>query len=355
MMMARTQEGRGGSRGLGTRGQSTALRSSFRDSGAIRLTLAEAAKVHRAADRVREKAQSHYEKHRDTWVARHYGKLLLKAMPTLALTPPGMWSDPKIALMNRARNEVQRNHAKRLQFIETVRKAMLDAGRMRESRKIEWGGKAAVFATVADRGSHARASSLPDGKAAKDARPVTRTEKARIAVAQDRARRRAEAHLAKNQEKWTAKRYYALTDKFHLSKGKLSEKDAQHVRDVAMEVANRGVTAKHEARLQRIDAACVRLLDARKPGVQPAALLGGSFDDEVRAKEKIGTRAMIVADTVHQSANGKAALGLPMIVFGNVAGRSASIYARLTDGSPAFLVFMSDTDYTAEALRRLGD
>lgn len=260
--MARTEVGRGGSRGLGTRGQSTGLRSSFRDTGAIRLTLAEAAKVHRAADTVREKAQAHYEKHRDTWVARHYGKLLLKAMPTLALTPPGMWNDPKIALMNRARNEVQRNHAKRLQVIETVRKALLDTGRMRESRKIEWGGKAAVFAKVAERGSQVRASSQADGKPTKDARPVTRTDNARIAVAQDRARRRAEAHLAKHQDKWTAKRYYALTEKFDLSKGKLSEADTQYVRDVAMEVANRGVAAKHEARLQRIDAACDSMRDS---------------------------------------------------------------------------------------------
>lgn len=99
----------------------------------------------------------------------------------------------------------------------------------------------------------------------------------------------------------------------------------------------------------------VRLFDARKAGVQPAALLGGSFDGEVRAKEKIGTRPMIVADTVHQTADGRSALGLPMIVFGNVAGRSASIYAKLADGSPAFLVLMGDADYTAEALRRLGD
>ncbi|AUW58046.1 hypothetical protein C1T17_07930 [Sphingobium sp. SCG-1] len=257
--MARTQEGRGGTRGIGQRGQSNGLRSSFRETGAVRLTLAEAAKVHRATDTVREKANAHYEQHREVWVARHYAKLLLKSAPTLVLTPPGISNDPKVALMNRARNEVQRNHAKRLQVIEMVRRAMLDTGNMRQSRTIEWGGKTATFNKATAHGSQARTSSHPETKLTKEDRPVTRTEKARVSVAQDRARRRAEAHLAKHQEKWTAKRYYALTEKFDLSNGKLSGTDAQHVRDIAMEVANRSVTAKHEARLQRIDAACDRM------------------------------------------------------------------------------------------------
>jgi hypothetical protein len=103
----------------------------------------------------------------------------------------------------------------------------------------------------------------------------------------------------------------------------------------------------------RAKLARVRLLDARKAGVQTAALLGGAFDAEVRDKEKIGTRPMLIADTMQTGPDGSVRTGLPMIVFGNVAGRSASIYARLANGDPAFLVLMGDTDYTPEALRRL--
>lgn len=104
------------------------------------------------------------------------------------------------------------------------------------------------------------------------------------------------------------------------------------------------------ARLTRI-----RLFDARKPGVQPGALLGGAFDIEVRENERIGTRPMLIADTVHPAPDGSTRVGLPMIVFGNMAGRSAAIYARLPDGRAAFMVLMGDADYTPEALRRLGN
>jgi hypothetical protein len=98
----------------------------------------------------------------------------------------------------------------------------------------------------------------------------------------------------------------------------------------------------------------VRLFDARKAGLNRAALLGGAFDEQARALETVGTRPMVIADTVHRNDDGSERLGLPMIIFGNMSNRSASIYARQADGKPAFMVLMGDTDYTAEALRRLG-
>lgn len=99
----------------------------------------------------------------------------------------------------------------------------------------------------------------------------------------------------------------------------------------------------------------MRLFDARKPGLNRAALLGGSFDDQVRELEGQGTRPMIIADTVHRNADNSERLGLPMVMFGNVAGRSASIQTKGADGKPLFLLVMGDTDYTPEALRRLGN
>ena len=97
----------------------------------------------------------------------------------------------------------------------------------------------------------------------------------------------------------------------------------------------------------------ISLLDARVPGVQPSALLGGAWDNEVREKEALGTRPMLIADTVHRNRDGTLRRGLPMIVFWNAKGRSGSIYARATDGTAAALILMSDTDYTPFALERL--
>jgi len=97
----------------------------------------------------------------------------------------------------------------------------------------------------------------------------------------------------------------------------------------------------------------IRLFDARKPGTLPGMLLGGAFDDDVRDKEKRGTRPMVITDTVHRAPDGSQRLGLQMIVYGNMAGRSASIYARDANGDPVFMVLMGDTDYTPFAIQTL--
>lgn len=240
--------GRGGVRGAGER---SSLRSNFKGTGAMRpSSLSEAAKVHRAADTVREKVQAHYEKHREQWVVRQYGRLLAKSAPTLTLHPPGMAVDPKIALMQRATKEVAHRHTQRLHRIDKARNSMLTGSAMRQSRKIEWGA-------VSAKPSSARAANQNIG--ARPAVQPPRATIAKVAVAQDRARRKAEAHLVKHQEKWTGTRYNKLASAFELSKVKLSEREAQHVRDAAMDAANRSVAAKHESRLQRIDAVCDRM------------------------------------------------------------------------------------------------
>lgn len=93
----------------------------------------------------------------------------------------------------------------------------------------------------------------------------------------------------------------------------------------------------------------VRLFDARRPGVPQGALLGGKFDDALRADERLGTRPMLIADTVHGAGN----VGLPVVIMGNVPHRSGFMITRRPDGQAQHLMQMADTDYTSTALSRL--
>ena len=97
----------------------------------------------------------------------------------------------------------------------------------------------------------------------------------------------------------------------------------------------------------------IHLLDARIPGVRMTGILGAAFDAEMREKEKLGTRPMLMADTRHPGPDGKERPGAPMVVFGNMKGRSASVYAVPSDRKQEALMLMGDVDYTPEALRRL--
>jgi len=97
----------------------------------------------------------------------------------------------------------------------------------------------------------------------------------------------------------------------------------------------------------------VRLFDDRKATIPAAAYLGGQFDTVVRDLAALGTRPMAVADTIHPDGHGRYRTGLPVVMFGNPEGRSGSIQTKLVDGTPQFLVGMSDTDYTAAGLERL--
>jgi hypothetical protein len=97
----------------------------------------------------------------------------------------------------------------------------------------------------------------------------------------------------------------------------------------------------------------VRMYDARRDAIPQAAYLGGQFDAVVRENAAKGTRPMLIADTVHPASGGTERRGLPLVMFGNIPGRSASIVTRMPDGQPQFLVLMGDTEYTAAGLARL--
>jgi hypothetical protein len=99
----------------------------------------------------------------------------------------------------------------------------------------------------------------------------------------------------------------------------------------------------------------VRLFDARKPSIPRDAYLGGVFNGIVDRHASIGTRPMVIADTVHRDQDGSGyRRGLPLVLFGNMEGRSASIVTY--DGHQAgMLALMNNTDYTPVALQRLGD
>ncbi|AUW58053.1 hypothetical protein C1T17_07965 [Sphingobium sp. SCG-1] len=97
----------------------------------------------------------------------------------------------------------------------------------------------------------------------------------------------------------------------------------------------------------------VRLFDARRPGVPQEALLGGKFDEAIREIEKLGTRPMVVADTVHTGADGQSRQGLPIVLLANVEHKGGHLFTRLANGQPQFLMQMGDTEYTPAGLARL--
>jgi hypothetical protein len=244
-----SQGGRGESRGETARRSSASLRGSFRDTGAVRIPLAMAAKVHRAADLVRARAERHHETHSKTKVAKAYTRLLLKSSLTLSLTPPGMMSDPKAALMDRAVKEVAHGQAQRLARIDKARASLLSTGKLRQNRDLQWGGERS-------NGTVKTADTARSPANMRGTSRQARSVNAKVSTAQDRARRKAEAHLVKHQEQWTGRRFDQLTSAFGISSGKAPSWAAQHIHDAAMDIANRGVKDKHEARLQRIDRAC---------------------------------------------------------------------------------------------------
>ena len=89
----------------------------------------------------------------------------------------------------------------------------------------------------------------------------------------------------------------------------------------------------------------IRIFDASQPGVPQQALLGGSFDDALRASDQIGSRPMVLADTVHGS-EGSYRLGLPMVIAVNMPYRAGVMLARQSNGAPEKLMDLASLDYT---------
>ena len=90
----------------------------------------------------------------------------------------------------------------------------------------------------------------------------------------------------------------------------------------------------------------VRIYDASRTEIPQAAFLGGRFNDLVRQNAALGTRPMVLADTVHANPDGSQRLGLPLVVFGNVAGRGGSIMTAMPDLRPQELAILGDLDVT---------
>lgn len=97
----------------------------------------------------------------------------------------------------------------------------------------------------------------------------------------------------------------------------------------------------------------VRLFDARLTTIPHDAYLGGSFDRLVDNNASRGFRPMVVANTVFPDGNGGTRLGRPIVLFGNVQLRSASLTTYTGNGETAELAAMVSTDYTPVAIERL--
>lgn len=97
----------------------------------------------------------------------------------------------------------------------------------------------------------------------------------------------------------------------------------------------------------------VRLYDARQTTIPRDAYLGGSFNTLVNDNAARGTRPMVIADTVFPNGNGGTRLGRPIVLFGNVEGRTASLVTYTANNEPARLAGLVSTDYTPAALERI--
>lgn len=89
----------------------------------------------------------------------------------------------------------------------------------------------------------------------------------------------------------------------------------------------------------------IRIFDASRPGVPQQVLLGGRFNDAIRADEAIGARPMVLADTVHGS-EGAYRLGLPIVITLNESSQSGLMMARQPNGEAIKLMDMASLDYT---------
>lgn len=127
-------------RATGGRGTSASTRGQFsRATSGSPLPLATQAKIMRAADMVAAKANTLHEKHKADRTIKRYGELLSKSGSSRALTPMGTQSDAKARLMSQAASDVATKHSNRLSRIDRARDRMLDTGRVRANRKLDWG------------------------------------------------------------------------------------------------------------------------------------------------------------------------------------------------------------------------
>ena len=116
-------------------------RTSFRNLSTSARDVVTLVKTARAADTVKEKAQAHYAKHKDLWTAQRLPGVIKRQTGQLNLDPPGQRPDPAARALATARNEVAVKQTGRLKRIEKAQANMAASGRIRATRKVEWGDK----------------------------------------------------------------------------------------------------------------------------------------------------------------------------------------------------------------------
>lgn len=97
----------------------------------------------------------------------------------------------------------------------------------------------------------------------------------------------------------------------------------------------------------------IRLYDARRPGVPPAALRGGPFDDFLRRNERNGIRPMLQADAISAGPNSEARRGNVVTLEADVARGEATLFLTRPDGRSESLLLMNNVAYTPAGLERL--
>jgi hypothetical protein len=97
----------------------------------------------------------------------------------------------------------------------------------------------------------------------------------------------------------------------------------------------------------------IRLYDARRPGVPPAAFRGGSFDDMLREQEARGIRPMLQADSISTGPAGEIRQGHGVTLQGSVTRQSGMLFVNQPGGNAQSLFMMQNVAYTPAGLERL--
>lgn len=141
-----TEGGRGaggrGSKGRGAAGRGSFTRVSraaaYADKGQ-EVCLATASKIIRAGDESKARVRTRYAEQAEQRTNKAYDALLGKHGPERVFKPGWAQSDPKATLMARARAQVAKDLSRQIGRIDRAQAKMLKSGRVRTTRKVDWG------------------------------------------------------------------------------------------------------------------------------------------------------------------------------------------------------------------------
>ena len=94
------------------------IRSGFSSSAALAPAVSDRMSERQSA--VTDRANAHFEKHREGWITKKYGELLRNDGQHPSLTPPGHVEDRSARLMRAAEHLVNRKQVTRLQKISAA-------------------------------------------------------------------------------------------------------------------------------------------------------------------------------------------------------------------------------------------